>query len=386
MRRKYLIELILFLSYVLFAMSWIGATEFMSEIMLHAGMRSLAQASILSSALILAKVFGSFFAVYLMRKLGVYRAVALSIFMICFSFITPIATNFFSLFVSRFIMGLGGALVLVYFNPVVFTLFTRRELPLVNGLNLCAFNIGMVIIAYLQADLVKLLGSWGMVLIVLSSVSLLLGLMWVIVSNLPELGVVKHNDLHKQKFSIFDGFKRLYIWHYAFTFAGLISVYFILFTFYNNAGIMSVKEIGICSLIGTLIGMVCSRGLIPALVLIRVSAGLQLMSLILLNFNHSTVIVEYFPIILSLVISLPLPSMVKFIHNRVNMTSHELGVIFSLVYSISYLIAAFAVSVFAKLVDFNHGNFFYAFIFICFINSFYLIGSLFLRDGHLQNS
>ncbi len=384
MRRKYLIELILFLSYALFAMSWVGATEFMAEIMRQTDMRSLAQASILSSALILAKVIGSFFAVYLMRKFGVYRAVALSLFMVCFSFITPIATNFFSLFTSRFIMGLGGALILVYFNPVVFTLFTRRELPFVNGLNLCSFNIGMVLIAYLQADLVRILGSWSMVLIVLSLISLFLGMIWILAANIDDLRAIKNMDHHddSRKFNLFNGFKHLYIWHYAFTFAGLISVYFILFTFYQHAGIVSAKEIGVCSLIGTVVGMICSRGLIQHLTMIRISALLQFISLVCFNFINDPELARFFAISLSLVISLPLPSMVTFIHNRANMTSHQLGVIFSLVYSISYLIATFAVSMFAKLVDIGHGNFFYAFIFICFINSFYLIGSIFLRDNN----
>lgn len=382
MRKKYLLESILFIGYTLFAMSWIGATEFMSEIMLQVKIESLAQASILSSALILAKVVGAFFAVYLMRKVGVYRAVAFSLFMICFSFITPIATGFFSLFVSRFIMGLGGALLLVYFNPVVFTLFTRRELPFINGLNLCAFNLGMVLIAYIQADLVKMFGSWKLALIALSLVSFLLVLIWVIVANISELGSVQNVEQSNQGFNLFDGLKQFYIWHYAFTFAGLISVYFILFTFYQHAGIVSVKEIGVFSLVGTIIGMICSRGLIPHLILIRISALLQFVSLLLLNFSHDLVMIKFFAIMLSLVISLPLPSMVTFIHSRANMTTHQLGVIFSLVYSISYLIAAFAVSLFAKLVDLRHGDFFYAFIFICFINSFYLIGSLFLRDDN----
>lgn len=386
MHKKYLIELILFLSYALFAMSWVGATECMSEIMYQAHMTSLAQASVLSSALILAKVVGSFFAVYLMRRFGVYRAVALSLFMICFSFITPLATSFFSLFISRFIMGLGGALILVYFNPVVFTLFTRRELPFINGVNLCAFNFGMVLIAYLKADLIHVFGSWQLALMVLSLVSLILWLIWIMIANIHDLSMIQNHASQEQKFNLFDGFKQLYIWHYAFTFAGLISVYFILFTFYQHAGIVSVKEIGICSLIGTIVGMICARGLIKHLLVIRLSAVLQFISLLLLNFTHDPVMIKVFAIALCLVISLPLPSMVTFIHNRINMTSYQLGMIFSMVYSISYLIAAFVVSMFAKLVDLNHGDFFYAFIFICFINSFYLVGSLFLRDGRLHSN
>ena len=383
MHKKYRIELILFLSYAVFAMSWIGATEFMVEIMQQSHMTSLAEASILSSALLIAKVVGAFLAVYLMHKVGIYWAFAIALAMICFSIITPLATNFLSLFASRFIMGLGGALILVYFNPIVFILFARRELALVNGLNLCAFNFGMILIAYIRIDLVNFFGSWQLVLIVLSLISLLLCFMWLLCSNISELDIIsKVKQEHKDSF--LSGFKHGYVWHYALTFAGLISLYFVLFTFYQYARIVSIKELGIWSLVGTVIGIICSQGLVKHLVLIRLSAILQLVSLTILNFNHDPLMMKFSAILLSLVLSLPLPAMVTFVHNRANMTSQQLGMIFSLVYAISYLIATVVVFVFAKLVDFKHGDFTSAFIFICLINSMFLIGSLFLRENKVS--
>ena len=383
MHKKYRIELILFLSYAVFAMSWIAATEFMVEIMQQAHMTSLAEASILSSALLLAKVIGAFVAIYLMRKVGIYWAFAVALAMICFSIITPLASNFLSLFASRFIMGLGGALILVYFNPIVFILFARRELALVNGLNLCAFNFGMILIAYIRIDLVNFFGSWQSVLIVLSLISLLLCLIWLLSANISEFDAIAQLK-QEPSISFLSGLKHRYIWHYALTFAGLISLYFVLFTFYQYAKIVSIKELGIWSLVGTVLGIICSQGLIKHLVLIRLSAVLQLVSLTLLNFNHDPLMVRLSAILLSLVISLPLPAMVTFVHNRANMTSQQLGMIFSLVYAISYLIATGVVFVFAKLVDLKHGDFTSAFIFICLINSMFLIGSLFLRENKVS--
>jgi hypothetical protein len=148
--------------------------------------------------------------------------------------------------------------------------------------------------------------------------------------------------------------------------------------------IVSIKELGIWSLVGTIIGMIWSQGIVKHLVLIRLSAVLQLVSLTLLNFNHDPLMVRLSAILLSLVISLPLPATVTFVHNRANMTSQQLGVIFSLVYAISYLIATGVVFIFAKLVDLKHGDFTCAFIFICFINSMFLIGSLFLRENKVS--
>ena len=61
-RNKYLVELIAFLSYVLFAMAWVGGTAYMDQIMAAMDVTSLASASFLSGAVTLAKIVGTFLA------------------------------------------------------------------------------------------------------------------------------------------------------------------------------------------------------------------------------------------------------------------------------------------------------------------------------------
>ncbi len=71
---KYLVEGLVFTSYVLFAMAWVGGTASMDQIMASMHIESFASASLLSGAVTLAKIVGTFAAAYLTLKFGVKYA------------------------------------------------------------------------------------------------------------------------------------------------------------------------------------------------------------------------------------------------------------------------------------------------------------------------
>ena len=71
---KYLVEVLVFLSYVLFAMAWVGGTASMRQIMQSMDIDSLASASFISGAVTFAKIVGTFGAAWLAVKFGVKMA------------------------------------------------------------------------------------------------------------------------------------------------------------------------------------------------------------------------------------------------------------------------------------------------------------------------
>ncbi|WP_241238872.1 hypothetical protein [Colwellia sp. Arc7-635] len=71
---KYLVEAIVFFSYALFAMAWVGGTASMQSIMLSLDVHSLASASLISGAVTLAKIVGTFIAAWIAIKLGIKYA------------------------------------------------------------------------------------------------------------------------------------------------------------------------------------------------------------------------------------------------------------------------------------------------------------------------
>jgi uncharacterized membrane protein (GlpM family) len=85
-------------------------------------------------------------------------------------------------------------------------------------------------------------------------------------------------------------------------------------------------------------------------------------------------------IALGFFIFFPVTALVTIPHELPKMNPQKITVVFSLFYSISYLIATIALWGFGKLVDINNGDFTMAFALICVVSSTSFIGSFFLPE------
>lgn len=383
MKKKYLIEFILFMSYMLFAMSWVGSAIFMKDIMQMTGMHSLTQASFLSTALTFAKIIGTFIAAWTIVKFGIRKAFTVAMVLICLSIVTPYAPNFSILLISRFLMGLGGALIIVYFNPIVYKYFEPSERAVINGLNAIAFNVGTAIMLFGSGLFIDILGNWKYVLSVISCGSVIMLVIWLIFGkiNLDSPEVNREHVI--EKYSVFDGIKDKFTWVFALTYAGLLAFYIVLFTFYPKAGIVQTKQVILFGIIGAIAGMVYSNKFDRRIPILRISGFIQIVAAFGLSFaggNQSLATIS--AAILGFFMFLPMPALVTLAQERVGMTAQKISVTFSLFWSISYLVATIVPTIFAKIVDLNAGNYHQAFIFICIIEGSFFVGSLFLREKH----
>ncbi|MCJ8272491.1 MAG: MFS transporter, partial [Psychrosphaera sp.] len=212
---KYIIEAIVFVSYVLFAMAWVGGTASMNEIMKAMAVDSMASASLLSGAVTLAKIFGTFVAAFFAVKLGIKRAFFVSAVLVGVGVLTPVAPNYELLLLSRFVMGLGGALMVVYFNPIVLHWFDARQRPVVNGLNAVAFNIGTAIVLWFMPQINQLSGGWQASLAAFSLASLLMAGLWLLVKFDSANSDAKDGVSEQTPYSYRDGLRDKFNWVYA---------------------------------------------------------------------------------------------------------------------------------------------------------------------------
>ena len=379
---KYLIEGIVFVSYILFAMAWVGGTASMGNIMSAMSVNSLADASFISGAVTLAKILGTFIAALLAIKLGLKNALLLSMVLIAVGVLTPLSPNYYLLLLSRFIMGLGGALMIVYFNPVVMRCFTPKERPVVNGLNAVAFNIGTAIILYLMSDINAVTGGWRSSLMAFSLASLLLGVIWMLVkfehqqTDPGQDADPKQQDSYNYRHALRDKFN----WIYSLTYAGLLSFYVCLFTFYPRAGISQSALVITFGILGTLAGIIYSLKFPRRLPVIRWSGLVMVITIIGLTFSPSITIKTVCAMVLGFVIFFPITALVSLPQELPQMTSEKITIVFSLFWSISYLLTTFVLWLFGKLVDINQGDFSQAFILITLVSSSFFIGSFFLPE------
>ena len=391
---KYLVEGIVFFSYVLFAMAWVGGTASMDQIMAELHVSSLASASFISGAVTIAKIIGTFLAAWIAIKMGIKNAFLMSCILVCVGVLTPIAGSYDVLLVSRFLMGLGGALMIVYFNPIVMQWFPTEERSTINGLNAVAFNIGTAVILWSMTGINIVTGGWQNSLLVFSGISLLLALAWLFVkwdnnettsSAATATSPDPKNTVPEADYSYADGLKDRFNWVYALTYSGLLAFYICLFTFYPKAGIVASKWVIGFGIVGTIAGMIYSKKIKQRIPIIRWSGLVQLITVLGLSFSVNPMIQTLCAIVLGFFIFFPITALVTIPHEMPKMTSQKITVVFSLFWSISYLFATVVLWVFGKLVDLSNGDFTYAFILISIISSTFFIGSFFLAETNKKS-
>jgi MFS family permease len=382
MKKKYIIEFILFTTYMLFAMSWVASAGFMKEIMAQTGMQKLTEASFLSTALTFAKIIGTFIAAWTIVKFGIRKAFTLSATLICLSIITPHAHDFTTLLVSRFLMGLGGALIIVYFNPIVYKYFEPSERIVVNGLNAIAFNVGTAIVMFGMPSMMSVVGNWQTILSAISFGSMVMVVLWIIFGKIDLSAPATNSTQATEKYSLVDGLKDSFNWKFALTYSGLLAFYIVMFTFYPKAGIAQTKEVILFGIIGAITGIIYSNKFTKRIPIIRISGLIQLITVFCLSFiTNNPTLSTISAATLGFFMFLPMPALVTYAQERKNTTAQRISVTFSLFWSISYLVATIMTMLFAKIVDMNNGDYHSAFIFICTVESLFFIGSLFLKEN-----
>ena len=377
---RYLVEGLVFTSYVLFAMAWVGGTASMNNIMASMQIESLASASFISGAVTLAKIVGTFSAAYVAVKFGIKYAFLLAALLIVVGVVTPLATSYELLLVSRFLMGLGGAFMIVYFNPIVMLWFSPEDRPVVNGLNAVAFNVGTAIILWGMTSINSLTGSWQNSLVLFSVASLVLAILWLLVKFDAPQPANNSSGAEPAIYGYLEGLKDKFNWAYAFTYSGLLSFYICLFTFYPQAGISQSKWVIGFGIVGTIAGMLYSRKHPLRLPILRLSGLIIFITVLGLSFSTEPWLQITCAIVLGFFIFFPVTALVSIPHELPDMTGQKITVVFSLFWSISYLISTIVLWVFGKLVDLNDGSYVSSFVMITILSGTVFVGSYFLPE------
>lgn len=114
--------------------------------------------------------------------------------------------------------------------------------------------------------------------------------------------------------------------------------------------------------------------------MIRWSGLVQTAMVIGLSFGASGTVQTICAVILGFFIFFPITALVSIPHEMKGMTGGKITVVFSLFWSISYLIATVVLWLFGLVVDLNGGDYFYAFVLISIVSGSFFVGSFFLPE------
>ena len=235
MKKKQIIETVIFLTYALFAFSWVAGSMMTPVIMKHFDVSGVATATWSTNAITIAKVIGNLLAAWVLTKLKPKKAFAFASVLIVAGALGALATSYPLFVFTRLVMGFGGAFVIVYFNPIVLHYFEPAERPMVNGINSVAFNTGNLLALLLTMPLLASLGAWQNVVLGIAAVSFVLLLVWWAVSDDFALGGAAPGAAAggaETVYTFAQGFKDPFNWVYPLCYSGVLSCYIGVFSLF----------------------------------------------------------------------------------------------------------------------------------------------------------
>lgn len=343
--RKILLVATTFCSYMLFAVAWNWGDIYVTSLGFSAS-----RTAMMTNAITLAQVLGSLVAANIIVKLETRNAYTLAGALIIFGGVVSLTQAFPLVFFIRFVMGLGGALMVVMGSAIAAKVLTGRDLQVANGINSVAFNTGLAVAMTFG---VRVFGRPVLGVLIAASLSLILLVVWLVISKMilrPEAP----QEVAKDSYTMADGFKEWFNWVFALAYTGLLSYYIVAFTFMDPSTIRWVVYAGIVgALSGTIVSARVEDRVKPIVVVwcglaqVIAAAGVLAMS------GHRLEIL--IGVILGIVIFFPMPFFVQTAFIRPGVTPRQIAVTFSIFWAVSYGGSVFIIMIFAWIADATGG-------------------------------
>lgn len=234
-RYKYVVETLLFLTYAVFGISWIAVTPLVGDLQAEFGISS-AELGLLNTLVAVAKVVAPILTGLLAVKIGLKRTILLGSLCICFAALAPFSPNFNTFLVTRFIFGIGGAMVVTLLGPMAMQWFSAGDRPLVNAFNNVAVNTGITITLFATVPMAGALG-WRTTLLVYGLISVGLAIAWAVfgrentvTASAPAAASSEAKPAEPKAVGYRDVWKLKETWLIALGFAGPLALYLALNT------------------------------------------------------------------------------------------------------------------------------------------------------------
>ncbi|MCA0900342.1 MULTISPECIES: MFS transporter [Microbulbifer] len=338
--KKTVLEILMFSAYALFAASWVSGAILTPAIQSSFGEEGFANATWGSNVITIAKIVGNLAAAALLMRLGAKRAFLIAIILIAAGGFGALAGSYGAWLMSRLALGLGGALAIVYFAPVVLHYFSAEERPLINGINAAAFNAGNLLALLTTTALLSWLGSWQSVVVLYGVMVLALGILWWLsAENFPLSG---GGDKPQEEYGFRQGAREGFNWWLPLAYCGVLFCYiavFALFPLIDGFAVASnhLSAVMIAAgMVGTVAGIIVTKRYPLRLPVLRFG-GLALVVFAALMVTSRDPMIAYTAAALAgFCMFLPMTALVTLPQELPGMTPAKITVTFAMFWSVSY--------------------------------------------------
>lgn len=338
--KSYAIEAIIFLSYMFFSISWLAGSKVTPQIMEQFNLDSLPAA--VTNAITISKIIGNLAAAWFLMKLGPKKAVALSGILISAVGLGAFATSFPMFIVTRFIMGFGGALMVVYFGPIVMHYFEPEKRPLLNGINSVANNIGNIVALVMVDPIINTLGSWKSVVLVFAGISFLIFIAWMIIGE--DFEVAARASAGESDYGYKEGLKDKFNYIFGLAYSGWLTLYIVMLNLFPLNDSIAVNPsllstiLAVAGVVATPFGIMIAKKTKKKLPVIRISGVLVPLIGLLMVMTKSSTVAMISSFALGFFIFLPMTTFIGIPQQLKGTTASRITVTMAMFWSISYIV------------------------------------------------
>ena len=360
-RHRYVIEAVLFLTYAFFGVSWLSVAPIAPDLMRFFDV-SVTEFSYLGLVVTIAKVIAPIVTGAVALRFGLSRTLPVGSVLICAVLAGPLVPTFPVLVASRFLFGLGGAVVVTLMGPIVMAWFPRDELPTVNAFNGVAVNTGIALTMYLTPPLSGTSLGWRGTLLVYGAINVALMLAWAAFgrdhaaaagpAGARDAPVVRYVDVWRMKET----------WLVSLAFTGAVALYlsfsYWLPTFYrvelHFPAAMASQYSGVVNLAGIPSAIVCgalTRRLgvrRPFLLVGGLLTGVAAFGMFL---SSSPAVIMGSAIVLGVALFIPTAAYVTLLMELPGVTPRHVSLMMGTMFSFCYVVSAFAPTLVGFLRD-----------------------------------
>lgn len=381
-RRALVIECLLFLAYAFFSASWMVGSIVTTDMCQEFGLTSLP--SSVNNAISLAKILGNFVAAWILLKLGPKKTVAFSCLLTCSVVAGAFATNLSFFVVTRFLLGFGGAVLMICLTPYVVYCFEPRQQSLWIGVNNAGPNTGNLIALLSITPVRAWLGDWRSVILFYGAFSVVFLVLWLFLGKGYPIAPKAERDKPAQVYRYRDGLKEPFLYQFLFTMTGRLVMYTVmLYLFPLNPDFTVDSQfislmIALTGIPGTVIGIILAKKLKRQINLFRFSGIAQSFLFFLMILTSSPAVATVSAILLGFVIFISTPSLFTLPTKLPGASPAKVAVILTLYWAAAYTLQMIIYALVVHLV--NTQGWFIAMMFTAFYSLSFLFGTFLLPD------
>ena len=382
-KRALSIELLLFFAYCFFSASWMVGSIVTTDMAQEFGVYTIP--SSVNNAISAAKILGNFVAAWILLKLGPKRTVSLSCLLICAVVVGAFSTSFPAFILTRFLLGFGGAILMICMTPYVVYCFEPKQQPIFIGLNNAGPNTGNLI-ALLSVTAVRgWLGSWRSVILFYGIFSVVFLVLWLFVGRgYPIAEKAKEETLSSTVYRYRDGLREPFLYKFLFTMTGRLVMYTVMLylfplhpDFTVDAQFISLM-IALTGIPGTILGIVLAKKLKRQITLFRFSGVAQSILFFAMILTNSAVLATVCAILLGFVIFISTPSLFTLPARLPGATPQKVAVILTLYWTGAYILQMIIYAIVVHLA--NTVSWTVAMMFTALYSLTFLVGTFLLPD------